>query len=224
MPRRHGHSRRSAPSRRRAARRAPICGGKRAAGLATISACAPTGASGSAAANGVTPGARASRKRLAVACQADHALAPALRASSRTGGPAGRRRTRWRPAAAGPSGTSSKRSCQVGLKPRQRRRLQRRRRRVGLDQMEVDRGVEARQRRAWRAAHRPSGCRGPGPSSTRLTGGGRAHRQPALGQPGAQKLAEHLRDLRRGREVAGCAQRQGACGSSRGADGRAPRP
>ena len=36
-----------------------------------------------------------------------------------------------------------------------------------------------------------------------------AHRQPALGQPGAQKLAEHLRDFRRRREVAGGAHRQG---------------
>ena len=44
----------------------------------------------------------------------------------------------------GPSGTSSKRACQAGLKPASAASLQRLQPFVDLDEMQVDRGVEAR--------------------------------------------------------------------------------
>ena len=47
----------------------------------------------------------------------------------------------------------------------------------------------------------------PGPSSTRRTGIGRAHARPHLGRPKADQLAEHLRDFRRGGEIARRAER-----------------
>ena len=163
-----------------------------------------------------TPGASAKPQRLAVA--PGRPCARASRAPCvRTGGPAGRRRTRWRPAAAGPSGTSSKRSCQVGAKPRERGCCCSARRRALIStRCSSSAAWKPGTPRVARSASAISVPR-PGPSSTSAHGGGRAHRQPALGQPGADQLAEHLADLRRGGEVAGGAERQGACGSSRGA-------
>ena len=107
----------------------------------------------------------------------------------------------------GPSGTSSKRACQVGLIGGEGLALQGVQLLVDLDEMEIDGGMEAR--------HAARGAQGIGhqgaASRSKLDqphAGWASHRQPALGQPGAQKLAEHLGDFRRRGEVAGGADGQ----------------
>ena len=163
-------------------------------------------------------------QRLAVGRQPDHALGPAARASSRTGAPAGRRRIRWRPAAAGPSGTSSKRACQA-------------RREGGERTFAARRCSGALMSTRWRssAAWKPGTPRvarsasaisvpRPGPSSTSRTGCGR----PIASQRSASQAPRSSPNIW---EISGAVvkspaapDRQGACGNSRGGDGRAPRP
>ena len=201
-----GRSRRSAPSRHRArgARRSRRRGHGRPR---EISACAPVGASGSSEAYGVESGRQRKAQRLAVGRQSDHALGPAARASSRTGAPAGHRRTRWRPAASGPAARRRGARARSASKPASAASLQRLQPFVDLDKMKIDRGMEARDaaRGAQRIGHQGAAAGAQLDQSHRLRP---AHRQPALGQPGAQKLAEHLGDFRRRREVAGGAHRQ----------------
>ncbi len=108
----------------------------------------------------------------------------------------------------GPSGTSSRRACQVGVEIAERGSLQSLQPLVDLDEMEIERGMEAcdAARGAQRIGHQRAAAGAELDEAHRLRP---AHRQPAFGQPGAQKLAEHLGDFRRRREVAGGAHRQG---------------
>ncbi len=108
----------------------------------------------------------------------------------------------------GPSGTSSRRACQVGSKSASAVRCK-----------ACSRGLMStrwRSSAAWKPgdAARGAQCIGhqraaAGPQLDEAHRLRPAHRQPALGEPGAQKLAEHLGDFRRRREVAGGAHRQG---------------
>ena len=72
---------------------------------------------------------------------------------------------------------------------------------AGVDEMQVECGVEARHGtgRAQRVGHQRAAA---GSEFDQPHGRGRAHRPPALRQPCAQEFAEHLGDFRRRREVA----------------------
>ena len=91
----------------------------------------------------------------------------------------------------GPSGTSSKRACQVALEGGERLALQRAQLLVDLDKVEIDGGMEARHaaRGAQGIGHQGAASRS---ELDQPHAGWSSHRQPALGEPGAQKLAEHL--------------------------------
>ncbi len=81
-------------------------------------------------------------------------------------------------------------------------RLQAAQPRRGLDQVELQRRARSRARRSRmaRSASAISVPR-PGPQFGERHRGGAAHRLPGHGGPGAEQLAEHLGDLRRGGEV-----------------------
>ena len=69
--------------------------------------------------------------------------------------------------------------------------------------------IAAKNSGAARAARKASAISAPrpGPSSTRRIGGGRADLAPDFRRPQADQFAEHLRDFRRGDEIAVGAER-----------------
>ena len=99
-----------------------------------------------------------------------------------------------------------------------------RERRARLDERHVERRRETPARCARRAARRSSACRGPARARSAGPDSARPIDAPHLGRPEPDQLAEHLRDFRRGGEVARARRTdRGSC-NSRARDGRARAP
>ena len=115
--------------------------------------------------------------------------------------PEARRKTHWRPAAAAPEGNVPISSWKIGLGQQFRLRLAQAR--AGFDQMHF-----TLEPRPPQDAQRIIGQRAPaGPKLGINRVGGLSRPGPDVCQRRADQLAEHLVDFRRGREIAGRAER-----------------
>ena len=144
---------------------------------------------------------------VALRIEADDPLAPLRRRSARTAGSAARRRIRWRRGGAGrPArrGTPRARRCHARSAPASPLAAPSDTGLVSTRWIEI----ASRKSGTFAATRRMSAISvpRPGPSSTSRTGEGLSSQPPGLDQPGADDLAEHLADLRRGDEVAARAE------------------